>query len=36
MVCLTSPSGVRLLVQVSAEPEDLAAIRAAAAAKSLP
>ena len=32
MVWLTSPSGVRLLVQGSAEPEDLAAIRTAAAA----
>ena len=32
MVWLTSPSGVRLLVQGSAEPEDLAAIRSAAAA----
>ena len=32
MVWLTSPSGVRLLVQGSAEPEDLAAIRTTAAA----
>ena len=36
MVWLTSPSGVRLLVQISAMPEDLVAIHAAAAAKSLP
>jgi hypothetical protein len=32
MVWLTSPSGVRLLVQGLAEPEDLGAIRTAAAA----
>jgi hypothetical protein len=31
-VWLTSPSGVRLLVQGSAEPEDVAGIRSAAAA----
>jgi len=35
MVWLTSPSGVRLLVQGNAKPEDLAAIRAAAAALAM-